>query len=161
MTPPRRPQSQTERDVASFAARKERDAAPAFVDEDLTGRYEGEELYEARKARAADDPAARIVLLETEQKTLSTDVGEMKVSIAEIRGDQKAHGASLLGIQKTLDQFTQREHVTFTAKVDVDTAKQLDAIDAGKARRDFWLKMATSSAVGAIVLKLLQHWGVL
>jgi hypothetical protein len=45
-------QSQDERDAESFAARRERDGVvKKFPDEEITGRYEGEELEERRSQR--------------------------------------------------------------------------------------------------------------
>lgn len=154
-------------------------AAPEFVDEECTGKYEGDDLFEARLDRASINPAKRIALLEmgqealaAEQKAQGASLHAMNVKITEIHGDQKAQNVSLVNITKTLDTLSQRDHVTFTSKVEVDTAKkisdvnvqqaqQLDLVAARKARRDFWFKMAGSGAVGAVVLKVLQHFGVL
>jgi hypothetical protein len=147
-------------------------AAPEFVAEECTDRYEGDDLFEARKARAEQDPALRIALLEADHKTLAADVSGMKLSIVRIEGHQETGNAKLEGIQKSLDRLSQREHVTFTSTVEVDTAKkisdvnvqqaeQLDLVAARKAKREFWFKMTGSGAVGAVVLKVLQHFGVL
>lgn len=166
MTPPKRHQTATERDLAGIAARKERDAAaPDFVAEECTDRLEGDELHEARVDRAKRDPAGRIAKLEAEQhetrKAIGQtrdDVANLRVSVAEIRGDQKAANTSLSAIEKSLERVAQREHITFTAKVDVDKAQQLDAIDARKVRRQLVLKVVGVVLGGWLALDKFLHW---
>lgn len=134
---------------------------PVSFDDECTGRYEGEELRAARAARAAQDPAARIALLEAGHKELGADVNEIKVSVADIRGDQKAQNASLSGIEKTLERMAQREHVTFTAKVDVDKAQRLDMIESKKDRRQLAYKIVGGVAGGGLLIEVLHRLGVL
>lgn len=177
MTPPRRLQSPTEREIESDRFRRERedrDAAPAFECADVTGAYstDPERLLEMRELRAEHEPARRIALIETEQKEqrqligeTRDDVADVKVSIAEIKGDQKAHYVTLKSISSTLERMAKREdtreHITLKAEVEVETAEKLDTIASRKARRDFWLKMLGSLLTGGVVLKLLQYWGAL
>ena len=80
----RRFQSQTERDATGFAARQERDATPiAIDDDDVTGRYEGEELDEMRERRP---PLDRIGHLEKKHDALSVQVTETRVTLGELKG---------------------------------------------------------------------------
>src|SRR3954469_4957309 len=84
-TPPQgraypRQQSQTERDVEGFAARREREASvPSFTDRDITGQYQGPELAEARSTR---HPLDRINRLEEKHDDLVKVVGGMKDSLS-------------------------------------------------------------------------------
>lgn len=85
---PKRLQSQTERDLAGIAARRERHAAPAqgvpeFEVEEFTGRYEGEELAAMRKKRPTDE---RIGRLEEKHDSLTTTVNNLRVDVASIDG---------------------------------------------------------------------------
>lgn len=81
--PPKRFQSQTERDVAGFAARQERDAAPEQVDEDVTGQYSGEVLRVMRARRGTHE---RIGRLEEKHDKLADEVGEIAKNSREMKG---------------------------------------------------------------------------
>lgn len=153
---PKRPASDVDRDVL---VPKHRAQSPAveFIDEECTGKYEAEELFAARRARAKADPASRIAMLEADQKQMGEDVNEIKLSIVRIEGDQKATNTSLSGIERSLERMAQREHVTFTARVDVEKAQALDVIDAKKTRRQLWLKAFGLVSLGGAIGKLL-HW---
>lgn len=151
VTPPpnKRHQSQTERDLAGLAARKERDAEVAeFVCDDLTDRYEGEELKRMRADRPVEK---RLEKLEEKDDQRALDIADIKLAVADIRGDQKATNASLRAIEKSIDQMAQREHVKFTATVDVDRAKQIDTVKAGADRRE-WVGKALAIVTGLIAL---------
>lgn len=86
--PPKRLQSQTERDVAGYAALKERRRSPPagvpveFPDE-ITGNYEGQDLARMRARRPTDK---RLELVETKHDVLAKDVGELRVQAARIEG---------------------------------------------------------------------------
>jgi hypothetical protein len=144
-----------------IAAKRERESAPVFVEEEVTGRHEGDDLYDARKARAEADPAGRIALLEADHKSLAADVSGMKLSIVRIEGHQETGNAKLEGIQKSLDQLSQREHIKFTATVDVDKARELDTIEAKKDKRKLWLQIVGIFTSGGLVFELLHRLGVL
>lgn len=167
MTPPKRMQTATERDLAGAAERKRRDAAaPEYVCEDVTGQHdlsEGE-LLQAREERAAANPARRIALIETDLKELNGKVGgienrcgRIEVSVADIRGDQKAQGATLTAINGTLTRMANREQIAFAAKTEVETAEQKDSIAARSVRRKFWFAAAAWILTGGALGKLL-HW---
>ena len=192
-------QSQDERDAKGFAARKERDGVvKEFGAEEITGRYEGEELEEQRAARPPDERFGR---LETKHDELRKDVekkhDELKKDVGDVRSDVKVlsshvsdmrsavSGAvgtlngqekllteTLSIVKKTHDREADREHVTFTATVDVDRAKELakvevdkeeklDTIDAKKKRREMIVKGAGLVASGGGLIELLHRLGVL
>ena len=194
-------QSQDERDAEGFAARKERERDGVVRElggEEITGRYEGEELEERRAARSPDERSAR---LETKHDDLKKDVEkkheELKKDVSEVRADVKGlsgqvsdmrsavSGAvgklegqekllteTLSIVKKTHDRESDREHVTFTATVDVDRAKELakvevdkeeklDTIDAKKKKRELIVKGAGLFASGGGLIELLHRLGVL
>ena len=192
-------QSQDERDAKGFAARKERDGAVKESEgEEITGRYEGEELSERRAQRPPDERFGR---LEEKHDDLKKDVekkhDELKKDVSEVRSDVKGlsgqvsdmraavSGAvgkldgqekllteTLSIVKKTHDREADREHVTFTATVDVDRAKelakvdvdreqQLDTIDAKKKRREVILKGLGLVAGGGGLIEVLHQLGVL
>lgn len=196
VTPPRRLQSPTERELTSETARREReererDAVPEETSfDDLTDRYEGEELDRMRARRAEEAPTVSLVKLEQKHEELKTSVGALSNSVTNFKietvkemGDIKSGMGKLAGavdglsgqvqvLATVVKQKRDEEHVKVTTTLEVDAAKKisdvnvkqaekLDEIAGRKARREFWFKMAGSGVVGAIVLKALQHFGVL
>jgi hypothetical protein len=152
---PRRPtrpriQTPTSRELASEQARRERassiDEAAAGVvgpyedeEEDLTGQYEGEELERLRRERRTTDQA--VAHLERRMDKQVTAFGEFQTEITgkveHMSGVMEGLGGE---IRRTLDTLNQRDHMTFTAKVDVDTTKQ-------KAEIETQAETATAKAV--------------
>jgi hypothetical protein len=156
---PKRHQSQTERDIAGLAAKREREAAPAFIEEELTGQYEGEELAEMRATRRP--MPTRISRLEQKHDDLAKSVGETREIVAEMSGKLDVLPSLVDAVKGMAERASTREHVTFTAQVDVDKARQLDSIDASKGKRDLYLKVAGVLLTGGLLGKLLQMAGIL
>lgn len=148
-------QSQDERDKEGFAARRERDGIPKDFGDEITGKYEGDELEQLRAERPVDERLGR---LEKKHDELKKDVekkhDELKRDVAEVRGDvkkvsgqvsdlrEKVSGAigKIEGQAPVLSEMlsivkksAEREHVTFTAKVEVDKAQELAKVEVGKA----------------------------
>lgn len=96
-----------------------------------------------------------------EFKTLGKEVGVMGKDVAGLVGEFKHVPSLIQQLQKANDRAAEKDQVTFTASVRVGEAQQLDAIDGRKARRWFLFKIFTSGVIGAVVLKALQHYGVL
>ena len=192
-------QSQDERDAKGFAARKERDGVvKEFGGDEITGRYEGEELEERRAARAPDERFGR---LENKHDELKKDVekkhDELKKDVSEVRSDVKVLSGQVSDmrsdvsgavgkidgqekvltemlsiVKKTAEHGADRQHVTFTAMVDVDRAKELakvevdkeeklDTIDAKKTKRELILKGVGLTVSGGGLVELLHRLGVL
>lgn len=79
---PRRHQTATERDVEGIEARRERDQAiPAFVEDEVTGQYQGDELKAMRSKRPTNQRLSR---LEQKHDDLSRDVSEIKGGVGAI-----------------------------------------------------------------------------
>lgn len=157
----KRPGTMSDDERALVGARHRTPPRGVLAWEDVTDQYEGEALLAARTLRAEQNPAHRIALIETEQKEQAKHIAEIKLSVAEIRGDQKAQNASLTAINSTLERMAEREHVTFAAKVDVDAAKAKDAIDAAKVRRDAIIKVVLYLVTGGLLGKILHSLGML
>jgi seryl-tRNA synthetase len=157
-----RAQSQNDRDTEGFAARRERDAAsmvPEFLQDDITGKYEGEELEAQRERRPVTDRINRLekkhddlrvdlkdvrVDFKSDLKDVRADVKELSDHVSNLRSDvsgavgkldgQQGVLTELLSIVKnTAEHANDRDHITFTAKVDVDKAQELAKVDVGKA----------------------------
>ena len=194
-----RMQSQDERDAAGFAARKERDGVvKEFGGEEITGSYEGEELDEHRAARPPDKRFGRLENKHDELKkdvekkhddlkkdvsdvrldvkVLSSHVSDMRSAVSgavgTLNGQEKLLIETLSIVKKTHDREADREHVTFTATVDVDRAKELanvevnkeerlDTIDAKKKRREVIVKGVGLFTSGGALIELLHRLGVL
>lgn len=75
----RRSQSATERDLGGQAARRAREAAaPEFVDEEATGRYEGPDLQRIRERRPTPQRIARVeVRVDTLEKSVARMDGKL------------------------------------------------------------------------------------
>lgn len=97
-SPPKRLQSQTERDIAGMAARRERHRSsplgvPEFHSEDVTGQYEGEDLAQARARRPTPERLERLEkgrdADRADHKELVKKVDAIHGDVAEIRGEMK------------------------------------------------------------------------
>lgn len=106
-----------------------------FIEEELTGRCEGEELA---KKRANRPTGQRVAHLETRVDGVVETIAEWRVEVSTEIGKVVAAVGSLAGEVKGLATVVgdsrQREHVTFTAKVDVDKNNQLSDIDVAAKR---------------------------
>jgi hypothetical protein len=109
VTPPKRFQSQSERDFAGLAAKREREAVPAFVEEECTGKYDGDELKEARALRPTDK---RLEKLEDKHDKLDEKVDAIHGDVREMRGELKS-AISLL----SEGHKTQRVRISTNAKI--------------------------------------------
>jgi predicted phage tail protein len=212
-------QSQDERDKAGFEARKERERSGVvrdFAGEEITGRYEGDELDERRAARPPDerfghlekkhdelkadvekrhDELKRDVKevrdeLKAENKETRSDVKELSGQVSGLRTDFSGAAGEMKGQREALTELVglvkksaERDHVTFTAKVDVDKAHELakvevtraeglakvevtkedglDKIQAKKDRRATIAKIAGGILGGGSIVELLHKLGVL
>jgi hypothetical protein len=121
--PRRRLQSQTDRDIASDVARREREAAPvASWDDNYTDRYEAGEIDEGEldRRRSERPPESRMGKLEKKHDALAADVVTIKV-------DQGKHGVILEALHE--DMKARR------------AAEQADQIDAKKHARERMTKV--------------------
>jgi uncharacterized coiled-coil protein SlyX len=120
----RRSQTSTERDIAGIQARKSRDeAAPDFVCEDVTGKYEGAELERIRSRRPTPE---RLRILERKQdedrkahQELVAMVNETRVDVAGMRGELKVlpELVDLIKSRTTESNKTERVRLTSRARV--------------------------------------------
>lgn len=162
--------------------------APAPVDpidfDDLTGRFERDELSveDLERFRAMRQPEDRLAKLEKKQDEqrkadeayrAKTDerLGKIEVAVADIGGQMKVIPDLVSAMKDATSALREREHITLTSRVEVDTAKKIadvevdtakkkDAIDAGKARRDFVLKIGAAILTGGVLGKLLHMAGL-
>jgi hypothetical protein len=120
-----RQQSQTDRDMAGIAARRERErqriaalGVPVPVPEfgDITGQYEGVDLARARAKRPTEDRLGR---LETKHDDLAKVVGALEKGVANIDGklDVLPQLLELLKGRHTDEHTTKRHGMTTRAKV--------------------------------------------
>jgi hypothetical protein len=166
MSPPP-PKSPRDRDV--YVAKTPARGVPSFVEEELTGQYEGEELERARARRPTPSRfrhlEGRADKLESRVDKLSSDVSELRVELSEEMSGVKAGMGELAGevrgLAIVIKDAASRSHVTFTSKVEVDTAEQVDNIDARKGKRDLWLKGFGLLLTGGVAAKILHALGVL
>jgi hypothetical protein len=134
---PRRAQSSSERDVEGMKARLERDSAAheaipeAFEGpETVTGNYEGETLREFRRQRPTGE---RLDRLEVKHDSLDAVVTETRVAVGRIEGKLEVLPKLVSIIETAAQARNEREHVTFTSQVSVDTAREQAKIEVEKA----------------------------
>jgi len=139
--PAKRLQSQAERDSQGLAARKERDrvadaAIPANVEEELTGNYKGEELAGRRALRPTDQ---RVAHLETRVDGVISDIGDMRAEVASGMGKIVGSVGELAGEVKGLAMVVanqgQREHATYKATLEIDTAEKKAEVEVDTATK--------------------------
>ncbi len=132
-----------------MTARQERAAsAPVYVEEEITGRYEGAELEERRARRSDEDRFRRL-----EAKSDATDGYFISLSreFGEVKG---ALGILVKAVESQQSAATQRQTVTWTSEVEVDKAEKFDVIAAKKFKRDLIGKTVATvlSGTGAVAL---------
>ena len=169
-TPPRKRsqvfQSQDARDFAGLEARAEREGrAPAAIHdpEDLTGQYEGEELREMRRTRRTT--GERVEHLEDKLDDHAAIVSDLRADVGEIKGKLEV----LPKLVSLVQGIHDRDHVTFTAQVEVDTAKQTAEIEKEKEiaveqerariRNELDVKRAKRERTTRIMTKILGAMG--
>ncbi len=173
-------------------------AAPEFTSEEITGRYEGDALAEQRERRPTPDRIKRLekkhdelkIDVEKKHEELKSDVKEVRSDVRTVSGqvsDLRVEVGGAVGklegqenvltemlsiVKKSALDRADRDHVTFTAKlevdkerelakVEVDKEQQLDTFHARRARRRMIVKAVGIAASGAGVIELLHRLGVL
>jgi hypothetical protein len=153
-----------------------------FAAEEITGRLEGEELIERRSARPALERIGRLERKQDELKLdVEKKHDELKLDVSEVRSDVKtvsgqvsnlrADVAGAVGkldgqekllssqerlITETLSivkKSAEREHVTFTAKVEVDKEKELANVEVDKEKKLAAIEVTTKKKVDTIQAK--------
>jgi septal ring factor EnvC (AmiA/AmiB activator) len=122
------------------------------------------------------DVRADVKDVRSDMKALTGQVGDMRSDVSgavgKIDGQEKVLTEMLSIVKKTAEHAIDREHVTFTAQVDVDRAKELatvevnkeqklDTLDAKKTRRALIVRGMGLVASGAGLIEMLHRIGVL
>lgn len=124
-----------------------------FEDEEGTGKYTGAELQEIRSRRPTDK---RLERLEQFKDEVIERLGGVEVQVAEMKGELKILPSLIETMQSATAAMQQREHVTFTAKVDVDKAQALDTVAArGDERKAKLTKLEWGTKAFAIVSSIV------
>jgi hypothetical protein len=169
MKKPTRMQSQDDRDAEGLAARRERDAAvKEFSNDEITGRYEGEELDEKRAERGDTE---RIGRLEKKHDELKGDVKQLSGEVSSLRTEVSSTRSEVAGaigkidgqsgvltemldlVKKTVEQTAEREHVSFTAKVEVDKAHELARVEVDKEQQLAAIEVTKETTVDTVKAK--------
>jgi len=141
--------------VQGLAAKRDRDdrvVTPVYVVDEVTGNHTGADLAEIRERRPTPQ---RIGHLEERVDGVVATFGEFRAEHARDLGAvTSAVGAltgEVSGLKTVIENSARREHITFKSQVEVDTAQQLDVIDAGKIKRK-WISQGFAIVVGLIGL---------
>lgn len=135
----RRAQSQAERD-SGIEARKAREReVPEFAGEEITGKYDGEELDIKRRQRTHSDRIERLEKKHDKHEekidTLAQAVNNVQVDIGKLDGRFDGQDRVLKNIEKSVDRMAQREHVEVTTSIDVGAARQESEIKVDEAKK--------------------------
>lgn len=153
-------------------------AVPEDVPFETTDQFEDpEELAEMRARRPVPDRLGRLEEKHDEFRTkVEERLDKVENTVANFGGQMLVIPRLLDGLESATKAMQQREHVTFTSKVELDTAKkladvdvgkaaQLDAVAAGSDKRKLKLKAAGAAiglfGSGGVLFELLHHFKVL
>lgn len=145
-----------------------------FEDEAFTDTHSIEDLPKLRATRPTgiriahveknqDEIRAEVKAIRHDMRGVKADVTGVKVAVADMGGQFKVIPQLVETMQGAIDALHRREHVTFTAKVDVDkakeearveldTAEKIDDVKRRAARREWVTKgLAIVSGIAAII----------
>jgi len=143
--------------------------AEAWEDEDATDRFDlglitAEQLA---KARAHRPPAVRLADIEHRQgelerahKETAKIASDTQLAVSEVKGQLNGQDRVLENIQQSVQQLAAREHVTFTASVDVAKHKEIVATDTSAEAKKERGKRFTA-AIGVALTAIGAGLGVL
>lgn len=124
-----------------------------YVDEDVTGKFDTGTLTreQLKVLRGEREPIHRIERLEDKHDELVGVVGELRQTVGEVSGKLDVLPDLIQAVRDSTERSAQREHVTFTAQVGVDTAKQIDKVHAVASHRD-WVTRGLVIVAGLVTL---------
>lgn len=122
------------------------EAIPVSVEAEISENYEDEERKQLRSGRTAEH---RLEKLETKTDQIVDRLGKVEITVADFGGQMKILPKLVEAMENATVALQQRDHVTFTAKVDVDKAQAIGEVEVQKTKWQMLLKVA--AAVGAIV----------
>jgi hypothetical protein len=88
-------------------------AVPAFIEEEATGRYEGEDLKRIRAKRKTDERVAR---LEDKHDSLAETVTEIRVDVGEMRAEVRT---LVKHVEAALTEQHQTERVRINGRTKI------------------------------------------
>ncbi len=142
------------RDVRRADTHPGRTAVSVDFEEDLTGKYDGDELRELRAKRPTDK---RLEKLESFKDEVIERMGKVEVAVADMGGQMKILPSLVETMQNATIAMQQREHVTFSAQVDVGKAQALGEVETKTIRAQG--DVAAQKLKWAAVMKLLAIVG--
>lgn len=156
---PKRPGTQG--DHGRFARRESpASGVPVVAEDEVTGRYEGDEL---KAARARRPTPLRLERLEEDRDEFARSMADLRVDVAEIKGTLKVLPALVESVKESADRLAAREDQTLRNRLEIDKAEELARIDlaadARKTRRKFYLTVACTFVSGGGVTWLLHYLG--
>jgi hypothetical protein len=151
-------QSQDERDIEGLAARRGRESVvKEFASEEITGRYEGEELNRRRALRDPDDALRHLEskhddlkrVVEKNHDQTQKDITELRgdvkgvvTQMGDIRADVSRGVGKIEGQENVLTEVLSIVKKTAESKVEIDRAKELAAVEV--SREDALAKVKVS-----------------
>lgn len=118
----------------------------------VTGVHTGKQLADRRALRPTD---VRFAHIEERLDETARTANATAVAVAGMAGELKVLPELVDMIKQSADRANQREHVTFTAQVDVDKAGRLatiaDTADSRRARRKL---------IGTVVAGIIGSGGI-
>ena len=148
--------------MESYEAKKRRDsrAYPVIVDDEVTEKTEmgSEERKQGRRDR---DPLDRIDRLEDKHDRLDDKVDKINDKVSEMSGKLDVLPDLVDAVKTIAETRASNEHVTFTARVDVEKEKAKAEIDVYKATSIEKAKRVTkllAAGIGLVTSGGIIHW---
>lgn len=141
-------------------------AIPVEVPDEVTGNYQGDELRDIRARRPTPE---RVQRLEEKHDALLAKldehgerIGRVEVAVAGVGGKMEILPKLVESLQDATKAMQQREHVTLTAKVEVDKAEQIGQIETRTVKWKLLVAAVPLAVAAWEALKAFLHWrGVL
>ena len=138
-----------------------------FVEEEVTGRYEGEELADRRADRHPEDRFRHIEKNQDQTRAeitkMSERIGKVEVAVADVGGQMKVIPRLVDAMEKATEALQHRDHVTFTAQVDVEKAQELGEVEVHTAKElgAVEVKTVATKAKWALLTKIAAVLGAI
>jgi hypothetical protein len=120
--------------------------------DDLTDRYEGEELQHARSGRPTEKRFEKLEKKSDEDRAaiaeIKEDISAVKVSVAGIAGEMKILPALVSELRDALRSKREDEHVVLTTKLDIGKHEAKTRIDTQQVATKSKWNMAVQIVTG-------------
>ena len=132
------------------------DRTPAFMHEDITARYDGEELKKKRAGRSTEE---RFEILEEKSDKQGDRIGKLEVAVADFGGQFKIIPDLVDAMKDATKTLQSRDHLIVTTRTEIDKAQELGDVAVKTAekvgnveiKKDKWKLLLKLGAIVAAI----------